>query len=216
MTDTATSQIQRFAVFPLSTAVLFPGLQLPLHIFEPRYCAMVQDALKNDRQFGMIQPRSHSAGPLPGKPALYDIGCLGRITDVEALEDGHFNIILEGVSRFRVLRELESTTLFRQVEAELDPTDRPDDVLASIERASLEREARRFAERQGYMVDWDAVSRLDDEMLVNGIAQVAPFDAASKQAMLESQTISDRCELLVQLMQFFSRIDNPDNNPTLQ
>lgn len=216
MTDTAPSPIQRIAVFPLSGAVLFPGLQLPLHIFEPRYCAMVQDALKNDRQFGMIQPRSHAVGPLPGKPALYDIGCLGRITDVEALEDGHFNIVLEGVSRFRVLRELETATPFRQVEAQLDPTDRPDDVLASIERASLEREARRFAERQGYMVDWDAVTRLDDEMLVNGIAQVAPFDAASKQAMLESQTISDRCELLVQLMQFFSRIDNPDNNPTLQ
>ncbi|MCC2601663.1 LON peptidase substrate-binding domain-containing protein [Sphingopyxis yananensis] len=216
MTDTAPSPIQRIAVFPLSGAVLFPGLQLPLHIFEPRYRAMVQDVLIRDRQIGMIQPRPNAAGASAEHPPLYDIGCLGRITDVEALEDGRFNIVLEGVSRFRVLRELETSTLFRQVEAQLDPTDRPDDILASIERASLEREARRFAERQGYMVDWDAVTRLDDEMLVNGIAQVAPFDAASKQAMLESQTISDRCELLVQLMQFFSRIDNPDNNPTLQ
>ncbi len=221
MTEPASSQIQRIAVFPLSGAVLFPGLQLPLHIFEPRYRALVQDVLIRDRQIGMIQPRpqaadAHATGTSIDHPPLYDIGCLGRIVDVEALEDGRFNIVLEGVSRFRVLRELETTTLFRQVEAQLDPTDRPHDILASIERASLEREARRFAERQGYMVDWDAVTRLDDEMLVNGIAQVAPFDPASKQAMLESQSISDRCEILVQLMQFFSRIDSPDNNPTLQ
>lgn len=216
MTETAPSHIQRLAVFPLSGAVLFPGLQLPLHIFEPRYRAMVQDVLIRDRQIGMIQPRPNAVGASTEHPALYDIGCLGRITDVEALEDGRYNIVLEGVSRFRILRELETATPFRQVEAQLDPATNPDDVLASIERASLEREARRFAERQGYMVDWDAVTRLDDAMLVNGIAQVAPFDAASKQAMLESQTISDRCELLVQLMQFFSRIDSPDNNPTLQ
>lgn len=215
MTDTATTPIQRIALFPLSGVVLFPGLQLPLHIFEPRYRAMVQDVLIRDRQIGMIQPRPHGSGLSPEKPDLYDIGCLGRITDVEALEDGRFNIVLEGVSRFRILRELDVSTPFRQVEAEIEQIN-TQDFLASIERASLEREAKHFAERQGYMVDWTAVMRLDDETLVNGIAQIAPFDPASKQAMLESATITDRCELLVQLMQFFSRIDTEDNNPTLQ
>jgi Lon protease-like protein len=216
MTDTATTPIQRIALFPLSGVVLFPGLQLPLHIFEPRYRAMVQDVLIRDRQIGMIQPRPHGTGLSPEKPALYDIGCLGRITDVEALEDGRFNIVLEGVARFRILRELDVSTPFRQVEADIESVGSADNFLASIERASLEREAKRFADQQGYMVDWDAVMRLDDETLVNGIAQVAPFDPASKQAMLESPTITDRCELLVQLMQFFSRIDTEDDNHTLQ
>lgn len=201
----------RISIFPLSGAVLYPGLQLPLHIFEPRYRAMVSDALARDRRIGMIQPqRAHEGAP------LYAIGCLGRIDEVEALEDGRFNIILEGESRFRILRELDVSTPFRQVEAELlgDPQD---EQLALIERAGFEREARRFADAQGYRVDWESVARLDDVSLINGVSQVAPFDAAAKQALLEAPDISTRCELLVQLMQFFGRRgDDDDNRVTLQ
>jgi Lon protease-like protein len=132
------------------------------------------------------------------------VGCLGKIGDVEAMEDGRYNIVLEGVSRFRVLRELEVKTPFRQVEAEL-LDERVDEVLAPVERASFEREARRFADAQGYGVDWDQVSRLDDVSLINGVSQIAPFDSAAKQALLEADGLSQRCELLVQLMQFFGR-----------
>ncbi len=113
--------IQRIAIFPLPGAVaVSPGLHLPLHIFEPRYSAMVQEVLARDRQIGMIQPRQ-----LPGEedrepPALNDIGCVGRIVDVEALDEGRFNLVLEGVARFRVRRELDVTTPFRQVEAEIE------------------------------------------------------------------------------------------------
>jgi Lon protease-like protein len=207
---------QRIAIFPLSGALLFPGLQLPLHIFEPRYRAMVKDVLIRDRQIGMIQPRPKDAGDIGDKPALYDVGCLGRITDVEALEDGRFNIVLQGVTRFRVHRELEVTSPFRQVEALLEEIPTQPQFLASIERASIEREAKRFAEMQGYTVDWNAVTRLDDEMLVNGIAQVAPFDAPSKQAILEASDLGERADLLAQLMQFYSRIDGQDGAGTLQ
>ena len=208
--------IQRIAIFPLPGAVLFPGLHLPLHIFEPRYRAMVQDVLVRDRRIGMIQPRV-----LPGEedrepPALYDVGCVGKIVDVEALDDGRFNLVLEGVARFRVRRELDVTTPFRQVEAEIETEIDEDAVLASIERASLEREAKRFAERQGYVVDWNAVGQLDDATLVNGIAQVAPFDAAAKQALLETTSIDQRADLVVQLMQFFGRFDGEDGRSTLQ
>lgn len=216
MTKTTPAKVQRIAIFPLSGAVLFPGLQMPLHIFEPRYRSMVQDVLIRDRQIGMIQPRAQSGGVTLEKPPLYDIGCLGRITDVEALEDGRFNIILEGMSRFSVKRELDVSTPFRQVEAILEAPPSEIECLASVERASLEREAQRFADRQGYMVDWKEVSRLDDDMLVNGIAQVAPFDAAAKQAILEAATLAERAELIVQLMQFFSRIDGDDGHNTLQ
>jgi hypothetical protein len=216
MAEAAPLTIQRIAIFPLPGAVLFPGLHLPLHIFEPRYRAMVQEVLVRDRRIGMIQPRV-----LPGEedrepPALYDVGCVGKIIDVEALDDGRFNLVLEGVARFRVRRELDVITPFRQVEAEIESEIADDAALASIERASLEREAKRFAERQGYVVDWNAVGQLDDATLVNGIAQVAPFDAAAKQALLETTSIDQRAELVVQLMQFFGRFDGEDGRSTLQ
>lgn len=200
----------RITIFPLAGAVLYPGLQLPLHIFEPRYRAMVSDALARDRLIGMIQPQRAEEGA-----PLYSIGCVGRIGDVEALEDGRFNIVLEGKARFRVLGELDVTTPFRQVDAELIPDD--DEVLSPVERASFEREARRFADAQGYAVDWDQVARLDDMSLINGVSQIAPFDPAAKQALLEAPGLSVRCELLVQLMQFFGRRSEGDEESvTLQ
>jgi Lon protease-like protein len=200
----------RISIFPLPGAILYPGLHLPLHIFEPRYQALIKDALARDRRIGMIQPqRSEEGAP------LYSVGCLGKIGEFEALDGGRFNVVLEGESRFRVLRELDVITPFRQIEGELLEEDE-DDCLAAIERASFEQESRRFADAQGYRVDWDSVARLDDQSLINGVAQIAPFDAASKQALLEADGLSVRCELMVQLMQFYGRHDGGDDRVTLQ
>ena len=199
----------RLSVFPLAGALLFPRMHLPLHIFEPRYRAMISDALARDRRIGMIQPRDAS-----DPPALFDIGCVGRIAEVEALPDGRYDIVLEGLARFTVLRELSVTTPFRQVEAELEEAG-TEEVLAMAARASLEMESRRFADGLGYAVDWEAVTRLDDESLVNGIAQIAPFDVASKQALLEADGLSNRAALIVQLMQFFGR-HGEEGGATLQ
>jgi Lon protease-like protein len=171
---------------------------------------MVSDALARDQRIAMIQPQS----PENGAP-LFRVGCVGKIADVEALDDGRYNIVLQGVARFRVLRELDVTTPFRQVEAELihEPLDA---ALSAIERAGFEREARTFAQAQGYAVDWDSVGKLDDVALINGVAQIAPFDLAAKQALLEASTLATRCELLIQLMQFFGRRDRDDGRVTLQ
>ena len=202
---------KRISIFPLSGAILLPDMQLPLHIFEPRYRALVSDALARDRMIGMIQPKG--SGDMP---ALFDVGCLGRIGDVEALEDGRYNIVLEGLQRFTVKRELDVTTPFRQVEAELWEEDEIGETLSLGERAALEMESRRFADAQGYAVDWNAVGQLDDFSLVNVIAQIAPFDGAAKQALLESRGLSARSELIIQLMQFFGRHDGSDDRVTLQ
>ena len=200
----------RLSIFPLPGAVLFPGLQLPLHIFEPRYRALVGDALVRDRRIAMIQPQR----PIDGSP-LYTVGCVGRIGEIEAMDDGRYNLILEGQSRFKLLHELDVATAFRQVEGELIEDD-TDETLTHAQRGGFEREAREFADAQGYSVDWDSVERLDDQSLINGVSQIAPFDPASKQALLEAPTLSARCELLVQLMQFFGRGDGSEEIMTLQ
>jgi len=213
----------RLSVFPLAGALLFPRMQLPLHIFEPRYRALISDAMARDRRIGMIQPRPVTiegrSGASADAPPLFDIGCVGRIANVEALDDGRYNIILEGLSRFRVLRELDVTTPFRQLEVSFDgfAEDDGDDALDIARRAALEIESRRFADAQGYAVDWEAVARLDDESLVNGIAQIAPFDVAAKQALLEASDIAERADLIVQLLQFFARHGSDDSDgATLQ
>lgn len=203
--------VQRLSIFPLAGALLFPRSQLPLHIFEPRYRALVTDALARDRRISMIQPRGEGE-----PPPLFDVGCIGHIREVERLDDGRFNIILDGVSRFRIMRELVVTTPFRQIEADVAgfPDADVPDALPSIVRAEIEREARRFADSRGVAVDWTGVSRLDDETLVNAISSIAPFDAAAKQALLEAVTLAERADLLAQFLGFFRRGD--DEPATLQ
>ena len=189
----------RIAIFPLPGALLFPRARLPLHIFEPRYRAMVADAMAGEQTIGMVQPRDET--PVP---ALFDVGCLGRITRCENLPDGRYNIVLTGLTRFRIASEPMVSTLYRQVDAILDAFDdeREQPALAPATRAALEIEAKRFAERHGFVVDWASVAQVDDENLVNGIAQIAPFDAVAKQALLETPALVDRAGMIIQLMQF--------------
>jgi uncharacterized protein len=189
----------RVPIFPLAGALLFPRAQLPLHIFEPRYRAMVRDSLDSDRLIAMIQPKDHG-----DSPALFEVGCIGRIAACDELDDGRFNLVLDGLSRFRIAREAKVDTLYRQVDADRSGFADGEDPepLGIAQRAELEREARRYADVLGYQVDWNAVGNLDDEMLVNGIAQIAPLDIASKQALLEAGDLNQRADLLVQFMQF--------------
>ncbi len=203
------SRPTRLSLFPLAGALLFPRGQLPLHIFEPRYRALVSDALARDRRIAMIQPREGGA-----KPALYDVGCVGRIAHVEALGDGRYNLVLEGLSRFRLVGEIDAGTAFRQVEADVaafaaDNDEAPP--LASVVRAEVERESRRFADARGFAVDWEAVARIDDESLVNGVSQIAPFDVAARQALLEAATLVERADILVQFLQFY-RLSSDDDD----
>jgi Lon protease-like protein len=190
----------RVPVFPLAGALLFPRAQLPLHIFEPRYREMVRDAVEGAGRIAMIQPLQSDD---TDRPPLYEVGCVGELVGVEELEDGRFNIVLLGSNRFRLLRELDSSAAYRLAEVDVEAFDDSDpDALSLAHRAEVEREAQRLGDALGLAVDWAAVSRLDDEMLVNAIAQVAPFDVGAKQALLEQVTLDERADLLVQLMQF--------------
>jgi len=195
------SRIVTLPVFPLAGAILFPRTQLPLHIFEPRYREMVRDAIDGPARIGMIQPSRFDEGD--DRPPLYGVGCVGDIVGVEELDDGRFNIVLLGSSRFRLIEEVAFEGTYRCASVDIEAfDDREPPPLSLVERAEVEREARRLGDAMGLAIDWEAVGRLDDEMLVNAIAQVAPFDVGAKQALLEQVTLTGRADLLVQLMQF--------------
>ena len=210
------SRLVRVPLFPLSGAILFPRSQLPLHIFEPRYREMVRDAADGAGQIAMIQPlRLDDDNQAP----LYPVGCVGELVGIEELDDGRFNIVLLGTNRFRLVRETDSEAAYRCAEVDIEAFDDSEPKPLSLaERAEVEREARRLGDAMGLAVDWDAVSRLDDEMLVNAIAQVAPFDVGAKQALLEQPGLDGRADLLVQLMQFHRAAVNGgiETEPTLQ
>ena len=209
------SRTLRVPIFPLPGAILFPRSQLPLHIFEPRYRDMVRDAIDGGGQIAMIQPQRLDDD---NEAPLFAVGCVGELVGVEELEDGRFNIVLLGSHRFRLVREVDVDAIYRCAEVDIEAFDDGDPPpLPLIQRAEVEREARRLGDALGLAVDWAAVARLDDEMLVNAIAQVAPFDVGAKQALLEAATLSDRADLLVQLMQFQrAAVTGAEVQPTLQ
>ena len=205
-------------VFPLTGALLLPRGVLPLNIFEPRYLAMVRDAMAAtgaaNRIIGIIQPR-HEGEP----PPLYDVGCLGRIADYRETDDGRILIALTGVTRFRIAAELDRTTLYRQVMADYhefgDDRDEPE-ALAAIARAGLEDVLRAYLDAQGLSADWEAVKSADDESLVTTLASVCPFDPVEKQALLEADDLADRAATLTALMTFAQGPGGAGDRPTLQ
>ncbi|WP_310468539.1 LON peptidase substrate-binding domain-containing protein [Sphingomonas sp.] len=204
----------RVPIFPLAGAILFPRSQLPLHIFEPRYRDMVRDAIDGGGRIAMVQPQAvDEAGG-----AVYSVGCVGELVGIEELEDGRYNIVLHGSHRFRMIAEADLGTAYRNADVDISAFDDSEPgPLGMAQRAEVEQEARRLGDALGLAVDWTAVSRLDDEMLVNAIAQVAPFDVSAKQALLEEVTLDGRADLLVQLMQFQRMTPGgADIQPTLQ
>src|SRR4051812_14749640 len=147
------SRTIRVPIFPLPGALLFPRSQLPLHIFEPRYRAMVRDALDGAGLIAMVQPRDAKE-----PPAVFDVGCLGKIVGSETMEGGRYNIVLEGVGRIRIAQEAAVDTPYRQVDADQRGFDDEDpEPLPLIQRAEIERESKRYADALGYSVDWEAV-----------------------------------------------------------
>jgi len=194
------SRTIRVPLFPLGGAILFPRSQLPLHIFEPRYRAMVSDAVAGPGRIAMIQPlRDDDDNRAP----LHTVGCLGEIGGIEELDDGRFNIVLVGTNRFRLVEEAPLEEPYRLADVDIAAFDDGEpEPLPLVQRAEVEREARRLGDALGLAIDWAAVNGLDDEMLVNAIAQVAPFDVGAKQALLEEPTLAGRADLVVQLMQF--------------
>lgn len=190
-------------VFPLPGALLLPQGRLPLNIFEPRYLAMVTDALGAGRMFGMIQPRADApAGPTG--PALYAVGCLGRISSFAETEDGRFLITLTGVIRYNVAEELAMRRGYRRVRADYAPWRADLDIEAppppALDRAALLCALRPYFRARGIEANWEAIERTADAMLVTTLCMVCPFDPREKQALLEAPDACERARMLVALL----------------
>ena len=187
-------------VFPLAGALLLPRGQLPLNIFEPRYLAMIDDAMRSGhRLIGMIQP--DTAHPGSGeKPNLFKIGCVGRITQIAETGDGRYLIQLTGIARFRIEEELSVATPYRQCRVAYAPF--ADDFVArkgedEVDRASLLQALSEFLKANNLKADWEGIEDAPNEALVNALAMMSPYDAAEKQAMLEAPDLKTRAEILV-------------------
>ena len=191
-------------VFPLSGALLLPGSQLPLHIFEPRYRTMVTDAMKGERLIGMIQPKGAGADDDHShEPPVYKIGCVGKMTAFQEMEDGRFVITLTGVRRFRVEEELkERTTPYRLMRVSYAGFE--NDLVAqsvdTVDRDTLMSKIRAYVDVQGYSVKWEAIEATDSETLIDLTATLAPFEPSEKQALLEAETLNQRASIVLTLL----------------
>jgi Lon protease-like protein len=207
-------------VFPLTGVLVFPGMILPLHIFEPRYRNMVEDALAADAVFGMIQPLvpGHDNRPPPGaekeSPDLYTVGCAGYIERWEKLADGRYVLELRGIRRFRSESELPPQRGYRRVKAGYAGfADSPVDENWRCDRSDLVTNLERYATVHGLALQLDQVQPLSDIELVNALAMSLPFHPSEKQALLEAPTLEDRAKVLGNLLRLGSGAVDPDHGP---
>jgi Lon protease-like protein len=201
-------------IFPLQGALLLPRGQLPLNIFEPRYLAMTEDALGAGRMFGMIQPDETQPEGANG-PALYRVGCLGRLISFSETEDGRFLITLAGVARFAVGRELEMHRGYRRVRADYTAfaDDLRLDASPAIDRGPIMDALRGYFTRAGIDANWEAVQRLPDPTLVVTLSMLCPFAPVEKQALLEAASEADRASTLLALLRMGGTEPDPAGSP---
>jgi len=209
---------QVIPVFPLDGALLLPGGELPLQIFEPRYLNMVDDVMGGDRIIGMIQTRP---GGDRARPRLAAVGCAGRITSFAETSDGRYLITLTGLCRFEPGEELALRLPYRQVRAHYEPFE---DDLASHEAAAVPTEARerfaralkRYLNRRDLDIDWETAHAAPIDALVTSLAMGLPFDPQEKQALLQAPALVDRFDVLTTLLEIDSADDGDDESPSLQ
>ena len=202
-------------IFPLSNFIMFPGTTVPLNIFEPRYLQMVNDSMKEHRIIGMIQPKK--SGILK-KPDLYEIGCIGKITSFNETEDGRILIILNGVCRFKVSKEIQSNKLYRECNVQYnnysnDISEKSNEVNFSDLNIIMEN-MKKFFKKQGYIVNLKDLEKKNLSQTLNDLSMASPFSLEEKQILLESLDINVRKEKMEQILNNY--IQDEFENTTLQ
>lgn len=211
-------------VFPLARALLLPSGSLPLVIFESRYLAMLKEALASERVIAMMQPKTDEE-----VPTLYNVGCLGRITSFNEIEDGRMLITLTGLSRFNLVREIPTDKAFRTIE--VDYQNFPHDLETKLNEDIINRDGllaivRRYLQKNNLQADWEAIDKASSASLVTAFSILSPYGVAEKQALLEARTAAKRCDILIALTEMLltqdenfdedTQTDNVSSQPTLQ
>jgi Lon protease-like protein len=198
-------------IFPLSNFILFPKTTVPLNIFEPRYITMIDDAIKTDKMLGLIQPKKNNTSTITD---LYEVGCLGKITSFEDTTNGRYLINLSGLTRFRIVKEIKNSKLYRTCEINFE--DYKDDLILKkqeLKFSDLElifKDLKSLFEKKGYIINWKSLEKQDLNETINALAMASPFSLEEKQILLESQSLEIRKNKIAEILNTYN-YDNFDN-----
>ena len=196
-------------IFPLNGVIYFPKTNLPLNIFEQRYLDLVNDAYNKDKLMGMVQSKKEDN-------AVYDIGCLGKISDYQKIKDGRILINLTGISRFKILKEISSKKLYREFQVDYQSFDKDiENIHSDIDSNSLMKKAKTFFKRNGLLLNWKEFEKLDPTQKINTLAMIAPVTNEEKQKLLEAISLENKTEILEKIISFYLYETN-SNSPTIQ
>ena len=202
-------------IFPLSNFIIFPNTTVPLNIFEPRYIQMIDDSMKSHRMIGMIQPKK--SGELK-KPDLYEVGCIGKITSFNETDDGRYLVIINGISRFNINKEIETNKLYRTCEVNYEEYNR--DLDDNVEKFALKdldkifEDLKNLFEKKGFLVDWTSLKKENFSNTLNTLSMASPFSLEEKQVLLETKDLNTRKLVLEEILNTYIRDDF--SNKTIQ
>ena len=197
-------------VFPLSNFIIFPKITVPLNIFEPRYIEMINDAMNGNRIIGMIQPKNNTQP----KPSLYNIGCAGKITNFNETDDGRYLIVLNGISRFRIIKELSTDKLYRLCNVNfhdfLYDLDKKKEDIKFSDLELIFKNLKNLFIKQGYEINWKELEKQSLDQTINTLSMASPFSLEEKQILLETTNLNERKKKLEEILSTYS-FDNFDN-----
>ncbi len=202
-------------VFPLSNFIIFPGTSVPLNVFEPRYIEMINDSMKTNKMIGLIQPKKNK---LKSISDLYEIGCLGKITSFKDTSDGRYLIELNGLSRFKVVKEIKNMKKYRECEVNFDDfredTNLEKQLLKFSDLDLIFTDLKSLFKKKGYLINWKSLEKQSLNEVINALAMASPFTLEEKQILLESQDLGTRKNKISEILKTYT-FDNYNNN-TLQ
>jgi len=206
---------KKISIFPLSNFIIFPNTSVPLNIFEPRYIEMINDSMKNDRIIGMIQPKKQTKNKLD----LFSVGCAGRITSFNETEDGRYLIVIKGLSRFKILKEINNNKLYREFEITFDDYKKEDMInnnneIKFTDLKLIFNNLKYFFERKGYNINWKELEKQSLDQTINTLAMASPFSLEEKQILLEAKNLDVRKNRIAEILSTYTH-DIYDNT-TLQ
>ena len=202
------------SVFPLSNFIIFPNTSVPLNIFEPRYIEMIDNSMKTDRIIGMIQPKKQK----DGIPQLYNVGCAGKITNFNETEDGRYLIVINGISRFKILKEINNNKPYRECEISFDEyIEDTKENYNEIKFTDLElifKNLKTLFKKKGYLINWKELEKQSLDQTLNALVMASPFSLEEKQALLETISINKRKIELEKILNTY--VVDEFNNKTIQ